>query len=138
MTERAGPGRRTSDLELRKLAEDRRRLIEEHIKRTRRQSRESRERTWALRFLIVMVCGLVGVVSYGIGHTLPQLRAAQDQQVCAYRAVANRETALARVDSPPAARRRHRQNAETFRALERVATEGRTVHCRSLINQGRR
>lgn len=138
MTERAGAGRRSTDRELRQLAEDRKRLVEEHIKRTRRASRESRERTLTLRFLIVIVCGLVGVVSFGIAHTLPQLRSAQDQQVCAYRAIGNRESALALRDSPLAVRRQHRQNAETFRALERVASAGRTVRCRALINQGRR
>lgn len=133
-----GGGRRREDRELAQLAEDRKKLVEEHLELTRRRARHAREQTWLVRLLVVVVFALAAVVSYGITVTLPAVRRAQDQQVCAYRAVANREAALARVDAPPAARRRHGQNAETFRALERVASEGRRVHCRRLINAGRR
>lgn len=125
MTEaRRGAGRRQTDRDIYQLLASRNRML--------------RERVWAIRVLIAAVFLCIAVVSYGITVTLPAVRRAQDQQVCAYRAVKNRERSLAKVESPPAARRRHRQTGDTFAALERVASEGRTIPCRTLINRGRR
>jgi hypothetical protein len=135
---RHGPGRRSRDHDAQAALEDVRRLLRDRQRLLRHQHRLVRERVWLNRVLLAVVFALVAVVSYGLTVTLPALRRAQDQQVCAYRAVANREASLAKLDSPTAVRRRHRQNAGTFRALERVASEGRNVHCRALINQGRR
>lgn len=136
--ERRAAPRREQDRELLQLARDRKKLVEEQLRLTRRRARHVAEQTWLVRVLVIVAFGLASVVSYGITVTLPTVRRAQDQQVCAYRAVKNREAALAKVESPPAARRRHRQNSDTFAALERVASEGRDVRCRTLINKGRR
>lgn len=138
MTDRHGPGRRRDDRAMRRLAEERGSLIREHLKLTRQRARESRERTITLRVLIACVFVLVGVVAYGMAHTLPELRRAQDAIICSFRAGANREAQLARRDQPPSSRRVHQNSRDTFRALERASARGRRVQCKPLIARGRR
>lgn len=138
MTDRGGPGRRSSDRELEQLAIDRQKLIEEHLTLTRQRTRHAREQTWLVRVLTISVFALGGVVTFGMTQTLPELRRSLDAQVCAYRSSANRETRLAQRDRPPSARAEHRRSRDTFRALERATAGGRRVKCKPLIAQGRR
>lgn len=130
-------GRRKTDAELHELLDDRQRLVAEHLTIARRRARHAREQTWLMRVLIVAVFALAAVTTYGLGVLYPQIRATQDANVCAYRAVANREGRLAQ-RAHGAARNAHRSSAETFRALERASANGRTVRCKSLLQRGRR
>lgn len=79
------------------------------------------------------MCALAAVVGYGTLHTLPDLRAVQDSQVCAFRSVANRETRLARHGSPET-RAAHRQSHDTFLTLAELTARGRDVRCRPLLD----